>query len=169
MKQSVHTLIAFLASNCFVCSVAFAQSKDAKPDASFETITLSAFYSGTGTESDLWDVYLAPDGALWVSVNNLRSKTLSNRSRDPRRVAAVKAALESARFFQLPKEIFPKDGVLLHRPGFHLTATVGNRQWSVYLNDPMRVGAIDERARFFVVWDALFLDLPFKPPHDALR
>jgi hypothetical protein len=171
MRSAMHIKrIAFWTLHLFVFSVAVAQSKNDKPVASPEPVTVSAFYSSNGPYGDLWNVYLAPDGAVTVTVRHMHSgETLSSYWPKPRRTAAIKTALESSRFFQLREGISPTNGVAIHGPELRLTATIGNRQRSVTLHEPSRVGDTDERARFFVVWDALFSELAFKPSLDVQR
>ena len=151
---------------------AFAQTPSSGIVDRTEPLTVSASYSDAGPYGVLWIAYLAPDGDLSLRVSHVRmessGQTTSQYFANKERVASLRRAIDEARFFQIRNELAPATQQF-HRPHYRLTLTLGARQHSVSVDDPRAIGANDEVKRFFVVWNALFSKLLFKPEAEVAR
>ena len=136
-----------------------------------EPLSASASFSKAGPHAGLWIAYLAPDGDLSVRVSHGQGdgQTTSQYFPHKERIVLLRRAIDEARFFQLKKEIVPATPQEFHRPHYRLTVTLGAKQYSVAVDDPEKIGKTNEVKRFFIVWDALFSKLPFKPEIDDVR
>jgi hypothetical protein len=47
--------------------------------------------------------------------------------------------------------------------------TLGTKPHLVAVYDPKEIGATEEVKRFFIVWNALFSKLPFRPEGEVVR
>jgi len=149
---------------------AFAQVQKSEIVERTEPLSVSASYSDAGPYGVLWIAYLAPDGDLSVRVSHRQTEghTTSQYFPNKERVLLLRRAIAEARFFQLRNEIAPATQQF-HRPHYRLTVSLGARQHSVAIYDPKEIGATDEVKRFFVTWNALFSNLPFKPEVEVVR
>lgn len=128
-----------------------------------EPLSVSATYSD-GESGTLWWAHLAPDGDLVVKVLHEypSAQTISSYLSNKNRIFSFRRALEEACFFQLPPFI-PPVSRKYDWSIYTLTVTLGAKEYSVQLDQPESVVKKDDLRRFFVVWDALFSELPFKP------
>lgn len=75
---------------------------------------------------------------------------------------ALREAIVSERFFDLPKEISPESRSF-HQPDLRLEVTLGGRKQKVLLYDPNELKDDPNAQRFLKVWTRLFEGLPLKP------
>jgi len=143
---------------------AFAQAPGAGAADRAEPLSASASYSDAGPYGALWIACLAPDGDLSVRVSHRQAsgQTFSQYLASKDRVATLRRGIDEARFFELRPDVAPTTQQF-HRPHYRSTGSLGARQHSVAVYDPRELGLSDEVRRFFVAWDALFSNLPFKP------
>ena len=149
---------------------AVAQSPSPLSDDNSQPLTLVAWYTSGDSSGEFWSAYLAPDGSLSVTARHMKGgHTMSHYSPYSERITRVREAIARVRFFQLPNSIDKGGPFGFHHPSLSLRATLGARQHSVEAYDPKSIGDTIERRRFFVVWDALFSDLPVRPDTTVLR
>ena len=165
-----HSFAALLLLALALSDPAFAQTEKAAKVARTEPLAVSASHSNAGPYGELWIAYLAPDGDLSVRASHRQSdgQTTSQYLPHKERVMELRRAVDEARFFGLRDEIAPVTQHF-HRPHYRLTVTLGEKQHSVAVSDPKEIGATDEVKRFFIVWNALFSKLRFRPKIEVVR
>lgn len=153
-----------------VCIVATSQAiADEPPNAKPRTIPdveIKATLSTDGSYGELWSLHVTRGGRGYFRYLTSRRPPgeLSGEFLFDLDAISKLATLSDVKSFdKLPKTIQP---ALLtpHAPRYTLSIQVGAARHAVELLQPDQVGQTAELARFTEVWNAIWLQLPFRPP-----
>jgi hypothetical protein len=136
-----------------------------KPD-----LLIEAWLSTAGPYGESWSYTLTPSGSVklhaYFSLNPSGSLMAEFQMADEY-VDRVRRAVDSERFFDLPDSLSAQM-VMLHRPEYELTVTLGGRKAKTSLYDPEQLREDPGAARFLRIWRELYAGMPIRPaPADA--
>jgi hypothetical protein len=134
-------------------------------------LVVEAWVSTAGPYGESWDLKLTPGGEIALQVFysiNPSGSLMARFSLSDERVAGIRKAIESERFFELPVEIAPPTAPL-HQPDLRLDVWVSGGHHKVALYDPDQLPSDPNARRFLTVWKRLYEGLPIKPSWSGSR
>ena len=129
-------------------------------------MAVAAWVSTAGPYGPMWDLTIAADARATLEVLypfNPSGRLAGNFEIAEERLATLRRAVETERFFDLPAELGPKEAILAHMPDLRLEIQVGAKKHKVALYDPSQVARLATTRRFLTVWQTVYAGLPIRP------
>jgi hypothetical protein len=128
-------------------------------------LVVEAWIATAGPYGESWDLRLTPSGEASLRVNYMSAPSGSLMARfslSADQLAAIRHAIASERFFELPAKVSPAP-LPLHRPALRLDIWLDEKHHSVQLYDPDQQRTVLSVRRFLAVWRRVFAALPIRP------
>jgi hypothetical protein len=129
------------------------------------SLRVAAWVSTAGPYGPLWDLTLAPDGTANREILyplDPSGELKGHFQLSDEALGALRSAVETERFFDLPAELAPAMSPL-HMPDLRLEVWLGAKHHKVTLYSPEQIKRRPTTVRFLRVWNKLFGRLPVKP------
>lgn len=128
-------------------------------------LQVRAYVSTAGPYGESWELKVGADGRVTLEIHYMLEPlgTMSGEFLvSPERIAALRKAIETERFADLPADLWPETAPL-HQPDLRLNITSGQVTHEVKLYDPAQFKDDVRAQRFMNVWNHVFSLVPLKP------